>query len=52
MDSRQAVEACQVLDGGKVLIAGATDPFHPAALGQGLLGKGSGATGVDGFGWR
>jgi hypothetical protein len=51
MDPSQAEEACQVLDGSQVLVAGASDPFHPAAPGQGLLGKGSGAIGGDGFGW-
>ena len=51
MDPSQAEEACQVLDGSQVLVAGASDPFNPAALGQGLLGKGSGAIGGDGFGW-
>jgi len=50
MDPSQAVKACQIFDGSQVLVASATNPFHPAALGQGVLGTGSGATGVDGFG--
>jgi hypothetical protein len=36
MDASEAVEARQIFDGLQVLVAGAADPFHPAAAGEGV----------------
>jgi hypothetical protein len=36
MNASEAIEARKIFDDLQILIAGAADPFHPAAAGQGF----------------